>query len=82
MKTNKPSYLGHRKRIKEKYKSAGFNGWLDYEVLEFALSYAIPRKDTKPIKKALKTVEIRLLDHILVAQGGYYSFKEEGIGAF
>lgn len=52
-KTSKPSYLGHRKRIKEKYKKAGLSGWLDYEVLEFALSYAIPRKDTKPIAKEL-----------------------------
>ncbi len=52
-KTSKPHYLGHRKRIKEKYKTAGLNGWLDYEVLELALSYAIPRKDTKPIAKEL-----------------------------
>ena len=28
-------------------------GWLDYEVLELVLSYAIPRKDTKPIAKEL-----------------------------
>lgn len=47
------SYLGHRQRIKEKYEKNGINGWLDYEVLELALSYAIPRKDTKPIAKAL-----------------------------
>ncbi|OGS44962.1 MAG: hypothetical protein A2539_04610 [Elusimicrobia bacterium RIFOXYD2_FULL_34_15] len=49
----KPSYIGHRKRLKEKYKKNGINGWLDYEVLELALSYAIPRKDTKPIAKEL-----------------------------
>lgn len=52
-KALKPDYIGHRKRIKAKYKAAGLNGWLDYEVLEFALSYAIPRKDTKPIAKEL-----------------------------
>jgi len=52
-KTVKPDYIGHRKRIKEKYKVGGLNGWLDYEVLEFALSYAILRKDTKPIAKEL-----------------------------
>lgn len=52
-KALKPDYIGHRKRIKEKYKAAGLNGWLDYEVLEFALSYSIPRKDTKPIAKEL-----------------------------
>lgn len=49
----KPDYIGHRKRIKEKYKAGGLNGWLDYEVLEFALLYAIPRKDTKVIAKEL-----------------------------
>ncbi|MEW6040248.1 MAG: hypothetical protein AB1633_01880, partial [Elusimicrobiota bacterium] len=49
----KPDYIGHRKRIKEKYETAGLTGWLDYEVLEFALSYVILRKDTKPIAKEL-----------------------------
>lgn len=44
-------YSGHRKRMREKYKINGFRGWLDYEVLEFALFYAIPRRDTKPIAK-------------------------------
>jgi len=49
----KPGYLGHRKRIKEKYEKSGIDGWLDYEVLELVLSYAISRKDTKPIAKEL-----------------------------
>ena len=49
----KPSYIGHRQRIKDKYKKSGIGGWLDYEVLELALSYAIGRKDTKPIAKEL-----------------------------
>jgi DNA repair protein RadC len=56
MKVNKkenPSYIGHRKRIKEKYKKAGLTGWLNYEILELALGYAISRKDTKPIAKKL-----------------------------
>lgn len=63
---NKPSYLGHRKRIKEKYKTVGFNGWLDYEVLEFALSYAIARKDTKIIAKALIS-KFKTLNNVLDA---------------
>ena len=53
IETKKPSYIGHRQRIKEKYEKSGINGWLDYEVLELALSYTIPRKDTKPIAKEL-----------------------------
>lgn len=46
-------YTGHRKRMKKKYKAGGFSGWLDYEILEFALFYCIPRKDTKSIAKEL-----------------------------
>ena len=53
IETKKPSYIGHRQRIKEKYEKSGIDGWLDYEVLELVLSYAIPRKDTKPIAKEL-----------------------------
>ncbi|MBS1258496.1 MAG: hypothetical protein MAG551_01555 [Candidatus Scalindua arabica] len=49
----KPDYIGHRQRIKEKYEKSGMEGWLDYEVLELVLSYAIPRKDTKTIAKEL-----------------------------
>jgi DNA repair protein RadC len=52
-KLTRPDYIGHRQRIKEKYEKAGVEGWLDYEVLELALSYAIPRKDTKTIAKEL-----------------------------
>jgi DNA repair protein RadC len=48
-----PSYIGHRKRLKQKYEQNGINGWLDYEILEFILFYAIPRKDTKLIAKRL-----------------------------
>ena len=67
MKKEKTShYLGHRKRIKEKYKKAGFSGWHDYEVLEFALSYALPRKDTKPIAKKLLQ-KFKSLQHVLDA---------------
>ena len=49
----KPDYLGHRQRIKEKYQKSRLDNWHDYEILELILTYAIPRKDTKPIAKAL-----------------------------
>ena len=55
IKAQKPSYTGHRQRIKDKYKNSGIDGWLDYEVLELVLSYAVARKDTKPIAKELIT---------------------------
>jgi DNA repair protein RadC len=50
---NRPHYFGHRKRLKEKFAATGLKGWLDHEILEFALSFAIPRKDTKPAAKLL-----------------------------
>jgi DNA repair protein RadC len=53
IEAKKPSYIGHRQRIKKKYEKSGIEGWLDYEVLELALSYAISRRDTKPIAKDL-----------------------------
>jgi len=55
IKTQKPSYIGHRQRIKDKCRKSGVGGWLDYEVLELVLSYSIARKDTKPIAKELMT---------------------------
>ena len=53
LKQTKPDYIGHRKRIKTKYEKSGLNEWLDYEVLELVLLYAIPRKDTKSIARKL-----------------------------
>lgn len=52
-KVIKKPYEGHRKRLRQRFKNAGFDGFHDYEILEFLLTYAIPRKDTKPVAKAL-----------------------------
>lgn len=49
----KPHYYGHRSRLKEKFKKAGIDNLKDYEILELALIFAIPRKDTKPLAKEL-----------------------------
>jgi len=46
-------YLGHRQRLKEKFIKTDFSNWQDYEILEFALTFVIPRKDTKLIAKNL-----------------------------
>ena len=34
---------------------------------------------TQRVKEALALVDIRLLDHIIVGDGRYYSFKEAGV---
>jgi DNA repair protein RadC len=48
-----PHYLEHRARIKEKFKKTGLESFHDYEALELLLGYAIPRRDVKPLAKAL-----------------------------
>lgn len=49
----KPDYIGHRKRIKERFLTSGLVAYKDYEVLELLLSFAINQKDVKPIAKDL-----------------------------
>ncbi|MCG8636170.1 MAG: DNA repair protein RadC [Desulfobacterales bacterium] len=44
---------GHRKRLRERFLSAGLSGFQDYEVLELLLSLNTPRKDTKQAAKDL-----------------------------
>ena len=48
-----PDYVGHRKRLKEKFLISQGLGMADYELLELVLTIAIPRKDVKPLAKAL-----------------------------
>ncbi len=47
------SASGHRQRLKERYLKGSLEGFHDYEVLEILLTYAIPRRDVKPLAKAL-----------------------------
>lgn len=53
MPTDKPSYLGHRERIRAKFAAIGLAPLADHEVLELLLTYAIARRDTKPLAWAL-----------------------------
>ena len=48
-----PGHLGHRARMREKLLSAGPEALLDHELLEMVLFIALPRRDTKPIARAL-----------------------------
>jgi DNA repair protein RadC len=48
------SYLeGHRQRLRDRFNGSGLGAFEDHEVLELLLTYAIPRKDVKPIARAL-----------------------------
>ncbi|MCM2455088.1 DNA repair protein RadC [Rhizobium sp. CG4] len=46
-------YHGHRDRLRSRYRDNGDTSLADYEILELLLFRLIPRKDTKPIAKAL-----------------------------
>jgi DNA repair protein RadC len=48
-----PDYLGHRDRLRERFKQGGADALPDYELLELVLFRSIPRADTKPLAKAL-----------------------------
>ena len=44
---------GHRERLRARFLKGGAEAMPDYELLELALFAAIPRRDTKPLAKAL-----------------------------
>ncbi|MDH4414034.1 MAG: DNA repair protein RadC [Rhizobium sp.] len=46
-------YLGHRERLRNRFREGGETALADYEILELLLFRLIPRRDTKPIAKAL-----------------------------
>ena len=48
-----PHWHGHRDRLREKFREAGESALADYELLELLLYRILPRRDTKPVAKAL-----------------------------
>jgi len=48
-----PHFHGHRERLKARFRDTGPESLADYELLELILFQALPRRDTKPIAKAL-----------------------------
>ena len=49
----KPHYAEHRKRLRERAAAGGLAALPDYELLELYLTRSIPRRDVKPLAKAL-----------------------------
>lgn len=52
-KAQKPHYLGHRQRLKERFLTDNGRSMPDYELMELLLTIAIPRRDVKPLAKEL-----------------------------
>jgi DNA repair protein RadC len=48
-----PHYLGHRERLRDRFRKGGADALGEYELLELILFRAMPRRDVKPLAKAL-----------------------------
>jgi DNA repair protein RadC len=48
-----PHYHGHRERLRQRFLDSSGEGMPDYEILELLLFRAIPRRDVKPLAKAV-----------------------------
>src|SRR3546814_386453 len=46
-------HSGHRGRLRKRLFEGGADALLDHELLEYLLALALPRRDTKPLAKAL-----------------------------
>lgn len=69
---------GHRARKKEQFRQHGLDSFADHEVLELALYYAIPRRDTNEIAHRLLQ-KFGSLQNVLSAPAEELA-KVEGVG--
>lgn len=74
----KPHWHGHRARLRNKLLSRGAAALDDYELLETLLFAFIPRRDVKPIAKAL-LAEFGSVSGVLAANAAALS-KTKGVG--
>ena len=81
-----PHYYGHRERLRDRFREAGPDALSDYELLELLLFRAQPRRDVKPLAKALlerfgsfaeaiSAAEVRLAEVKGMGESGITEFK-------
>ena len=51
--SDKHEHYGHRSRLRDRASKEGLQNFLDYQVIEYLLSFIIPYKDTNPLAHAL-----------------------------
>jgi DNA repair protein RadC len=51
--SGEPDHKGHRARLRQRLFEGGPDALMDHELVEYLLALAIPRRDTKPLAKAL-----------------------------
>jgi DNA repair protein RadC len=64
--SEEPLYLGHRARLRTRFSVDEGKSMPDYELLELLLTISIPRRDVKPLAKALIT-KFKNLDGVINA---------------
>ena len=72
------SHEGHRKRLRERFAESGIISLHLHEIVELLLTYAIPRRDTKPLARELVR-RYRSLNALLNAPADEL-LKIEGLG--
>jgi DNA repair protein RadC len=74
-----PHFIGHRERLRERFREGGEDALPDYELLELVLFAAIPRQDVKPLaKRMLEAFKDDLVE--LLAADREQLKKIEGVG--
>src|SRR5205085_11612443 len=73
-----PHYEGHRERLRERFREAGAAALSDYELLELVLFAGIPRRDVKPLAKALLAKFGSFADVLAASQEKLSEFLGEG----
>ncbi len=53
MRTDPDDRAGHRERLRARFLKSGLEGLAEYEAVELLRTLAIPRRDVKPLAKAL-----------------------------
>jgi hypothetical protein len=48
-----PHYIGHRERLRQRFREAGSDALSDYELLELLMFRVLPQRDVKPLAKSL-----------------------------
>jgi DNA repair protein RadC len=51
--SGEPHYLGHRERLRNRFRKGGADALGEYELLELILFRGMPRRDVKPLAKSL-----------------------------
>jgi len=75
---NQPHYSGHRDRLRAKFRENGAKALADYELLELVLFRSIPRRDVKPLAKAL-IAEFGSFSEVVTAPAAHLS-RVKGLG--